>query len=98
MAYDNSTEPGIRAARAAIRAAFITLATTTIPPLAATLVALVRAADPNLPMMAGNHPITNSAVGAQYDGDQALYAALCHYVDGLIAAGGYAGPALPNRN
>ena len=97
MAYDNSTEPAIRAARAAIRAAFITLATTTIPPLAATLVALVVKADPNLPMLAGGQPMNAVGPAVYTDAEQALYTALVHYVDGLIAAGQFAGPPLPWR-
>ena len=88
MPMNDTTEPAVRSARAAFRSAAITFATSTIPPLAATLDAAVLAASGP-----GDHPhplFTDTA-------DADFYRNLKRYADRLITAGVYAGPALPLR-
>jgi hypothetical protein len=83
MAYDNNTEPGIRAARATLQSALQTFATSTLPPLATSVHDLVRAADPLRPMLEPD--------------EMKVYNDLKWYVDRLIARGLFVGPPLPWR-
>lgn len=84
MSYTDTTEPAIRAARATLKAAMITFATSTVPPLATPLDNLTQMAHPHLPMCDPD--------------EQALYRALAQYVNNrLIPSHQFAGPPLPLR-
>lgn len=88
MPMNNTTEPAVRAGRAAFRTAAITFATSTVPPLMATLeTAVLAASGPGDTV----HPHFADTAEADF------YRHVKVYVDRLIAAGAYAGPALPFR-
>lgn len=99
MPSNATTITAVDAARSAFRSAAITFATSTTPPLLATLAAAKAAvALPGAPVNAGaGFVVLTEPVLPLFanDADAAFYRHLKVYVDRLIAAGAYAGPALP---
>lgn len=89
MPSNVTTQAALVAARSAFRAAALTFATSTVPPLAVTLetsvLALSGGPGENI------HPHFADPADADY------YRHTKIYVDRLIASGAYAGPALPFR-